>query len=196
MTATINVQPRNVWALYQSEQVALRTKLKLIASNEEFGVEIYLTNTDERPNIVVCMDDVEVFSEFADNEEDLAELASDVYDEYLTSSVMNHLDDCYDEPGSYADDEQFDIDMRENELDCLVYDFITGVLGYELSDYGPESTDIMDDCKEHFLEYMARKWEIPICRPMYLEDEQGETFFEEYPYECMEYDDPDNPLYQ
>ena len=31
---------------------------------------------------------------------------------------------------------------------------------------------------------------------MILEDENGEEFFEEYPYDCMEFDDPDNPVYE
>jgi hypothetical protein len=43
---------------------------------------------------------------------------------------------------------------------------------------------------------MARKWGLMIRRPMFLEDEAGEEFFEEFPYDCIEFEDEDNPIYK
>ena len=195
MIATIDVQPRNVWKLFMENKAALRTKLKQIASNEEYGVEIYLTNTDEQAEIVVCMDGSECCSQTASTEAECEEVVSEIYDDYLTNNVLNML--CGDEYGD-ADAEEWqlsDIEDREAELDDMVYTFISGILNDDFMSY-PEFDKICEDCKEHFLEYMARKWKIPICRPMILEDDNGDTFFEEFPYECMEFDDPDNPLYK
>ena len=52
--------------------------------------------------------------------------------------------------------------------------------------------DVIEDCKEHFLEYMYRKHHLDIYRPMELEDDDG-VFFKEYPYEYIEFSDA--PLY-
>lgn len=91
------------------------------------------------------------------------------------------------------DDEQMLIDEREEEIDSAVREFVNIVSDtgcYNLTD------EAMDDLKEHFLEYMYRKWGIGIYRPMYLEDaDTGEDYFTEYPYDDMVFED-DNPIYK
>ena len=93
-------------------------------------------------------------------------------------------------------EQQDAIEEREMELDIAVSEFISAVLGGDAYLDSEDYDDIIEDCKDHFLEYLARKHGLDIFRPMVLEDEDGEDFYEEYPYECMEFDDEDNPIYQ
>ena len=51
---------------------------------------------------------------------------------------------------------------------------------------------MVEDVKEHLLEYFYRKHGLSVYRPMELEDDEG-VFIEDYPYECMEFDP--NPMY-
>ena len=85
------------------------------------------------------------------------------------------------------------IDEREDEIELSVRDFVSVVSDtgcYNIED------EVIDDLKEHFLEYMYRKWGIGIYRPMYLEDtDTGEDYFTEYPYDDLVYED-DNPIYK
>ena len=85
-------------------------------------------------------------------------------------------------------DEELEIEAREFELSEATEIFVSSVV----SDIEVDP-EVIEDCKEHFLEYMYRKFGLSIHRPMVLEDEEGEEFFEEYPYECMEFEDA--PLY-
>ena len=60
----------------------------------------------------------------------------------------------------------------------------------------PDADKISDDIKELVCEYLYRKYNISVYRPMYLEDEDGKEFFVEHPYEHMVFNDHDNPLYK
>ena len=101
------------------------------------------------------------------------------------------------------EDEEYDeddlaqvlIDEREDEIDAAVDDFLAVILQTNGYEYDSAIDEIHDDAKEHFIEYLARKFKFEIYRPMYLEDENGEDFFEEYPYGCMEFEDEANPIY-
>lgn len=198
----IIVQPEDVWSLFQREQWVLRTQLKKIAENPEFSVVVYLTVEQGMAQIVVYVDDNEFFSEMCVSESDCTRTVRKVYENYLTSRIMNEL--FGEEYEGEQNEEEYsrykietEIDDRENELNIAVSDFLSTVLdGISIEDITDEADLIYDDIKEHFLEYLARKWDLPIRRPMYLEDESGEEFFEEYPYECMEFDDEDNPVYK
>lgn len=95
--------------------------------------------------------------------------------------------------GEYFGDEekeeqQWEIERSEEIFDEAVEYFISSIVEDEV--INPE---VIQDCKDHFLEYMYRKFGLTIRRPMILEDEDGEDFFEEYPYECMVFEDA--PLY-
>lgn len=76
-------------------------------------------------------------------------------------------------------------------------DYISALMDESIDALGAdESFEIAEDVLDHMCEYLYRKYGISARRPMILEDENGEEFFEEYPYECMEFDDPDNPVYE
>ena len=54
---------------------------------------------------------------------------------------------------------------------------------------------IEEDCLDHFIEYIARKHKVDVYRPMYIQYEGEEAEYCEYPYDELEFDDEDNPIY-
>lgn len=208
----ITIQPEGVWNYFQSKKKELTTMMHRIAENLDYGVKVYVTESAGHPKIVVEMDNEEVYSETCIGKEDTRQTVSRIYNKYLTSQVLSEVfgkfgdeikDD--DDDAEIDDDdlhlllieEEEEIDEREMELDSAIYDFVQAVLDEPLEDYAASPADVIyEDLKEHFLEYMARKWDLMIRRPMFLEDENGEEFYEEFPYECMEFEDEDNPIYK
>ena len=130
------------------------------------------------------------------SETDAEKTCSKIYDEYLTDKVVDILTEIAEDEEESLLEQQDAIEEREMELDIAVSEFISAVLGGDAYLDSEDYDDIIEDCKDHFLEYLARKHGLDIFRPMVLEDEDGEDFYEEYPYDCMEFDDEDNPIYQ
>lgn len=168
-----------------------------IAENQDYGVEVYVTagSKDKMPHIIVEMDEDQIYEESVKTALECEKVVAQVYDKYLTSKVIDVISEQDDDYKSVVRQEQ--IEDREYELDAAFYDLLVTVLeGYLDSTLMKDSDELCDDLKEHTLEYLYRKHGCSIRRPMYLEDEDGEEFFEEFPYECMIFDDEDNPLYK
>lgn len=187
MACKIYVPATEVCGFFLKNKKRLEDGVELIAENCEYGIEVYLTEALGLPKVEVYADGDLVYEETVIDRECCAETMENVYDTYLTDNVVKILSG---EDEISQDDE---IDQRETELDMLVTDFITGVMstGGYFDSGAADADEIVDDCKEHFLEYLARKHGLRVYRPMYLEDEDGNEFFDEYPYECMEFDDED-----
>lgn len=195
MAAKITVSASDIWGYFQDNIEDLKSHMHQIADNSEYGVEIYITDDCGLPSIVVTADDAQVYDETAVNEHDCQKTVEKIYDEYLTSKIIETL--AMDDDKLSALEIEDMIDERESELDAAVYEFvITAIQGAYFDDYTSDFDDICEDLKEHFLEYMARKHGLPIYRPMMLEYEDGTEEMSEYPYEDMEFDDPNNPLYK
>lgn len=198
----IIIPAEDVWKTAQSEWAQLRTHLKKIAENPEFGVVIYLTVDSELAQIVVYIDDNEFYSEQCVSELDCKTTARKIYDEYLGEKVLNKFlgeeedDEELDDEEYTRYEEESEIDEREAEIYEAVVSFLSTILETDIDSFVDDADLIYEDCAEHFLEYLSRKWGFEIRRPMYLEDENGEEFYEEYPYECMEFEDEDNPIYK
>lgn len=193
----IIIEPCRLWGYIQEQDKhsELDGVMCEIAKNEEYGIAVYITRDgkNDRYSILVEADDMEIFSDYIYDKEDAEETCNMVYDNYLTDKVFELFFESEDDTTLSQEDK---IELREEELDESVTSFIMDVLGGDTYFDSVDFDDIVKDCKEHFLEYMARKHGFEIYRPMILEDENGEDFFEEYPYECMEFDDEDNPIYQ
>lgn len=197
----IIIPAEDVWKTAQSEWAQLRTHLKKIAENPEFGVVIYLTVDSELAQIVVYIDDNEFYSEQCVSELDCKTTVRKIFDEYLGEKVLNKF--LGEEDDEELDDEEYtryeeesEIDEREAEIYEAVVSFLSTILETDIDSFVDDADLIYEDCAEHFLEYLSRKWGFEIRRPMYLEDDNGEEFYEEYPYECMEFEDEDNPIYK
>lgn len=194
----IIIEPHKLWDYIQEQDSSgqLDNIMYEIAKNNEYGISIYVSkNKADRYYISVEADDCEIHEEDIHNREDTERICRKIYDNFLTDRVIEIITDMTNDDWSAL--RQMDaIDIREEELNNCVTAFIMDVLGSDTYFDGTDFDDIVEDCKEHFLEYMARKHKFSIYRPMILEDEDGEDFFEEYPYECIEFEDEDNPIYK
>ena len=209
MAKKILVEAWDVWKVFYQNLDDLRTHLKRIAENTEYGVVIYVTEEDNLPSIQVYIDDNVFYTEECVNERDCTSTVRKIYEDYLTQTVIDKIvernreeaqdemtdeDDDYD---SYTQDElEMEIDEREGEIDIALGDLLETVCDADIRTFCDNADEIMEDCKEHFLEYLFLKWGFEIRRPMILEDEHGVEFYEEFPYDCIEFEDADNPIYK
>lgn len=199
----IIIEPSEVWDYAEEHAEELANISHIIASNKDYGIEILISKDDINDDaiyIYVEEDDEEVHGKYITDRTQSEKIVKDIYDNYLTSKVLEILGYCETNvtSGNKNTEEEDDIQCWEYNLDLAVSDFIETVAYYNdleiLSDQ--QADKIIQDCKEHFLEYIARKWKIDIYRPMYLYTEKGEKYFTEFPYKEMVFDDPDNPLYK
>lgn len=179
----------NIANYFRANQTILETRMETIAEDDEYGIEIFLSSTCGSPTITVMADDIQQY-EITTDIFNLERVCKVVYDRYLDNAVS-----ALSEAPDSEKDLQNDMDDRESELDAAIDDFLGVVLQSYGYDDGGVIDEIHDDVKEHFLEYLYRKYGVDIYRPMFLEDEDGEEFFEEYPYECMEFEDESNSIY-
>ena len=197
MAQKIIVEPRDLWSYYLVHKKQLTSTMFEIAQNKEYGVSIYLSENEKgNASIVVEADDIEVYSETIVSDRDARKTCEKIYDKYLSDKVVDILAEMGIDDDMTALEQEDAIAEREAQLDGAVVMFLGDVMdGDEYADYYMDD-EMLEDIKDHFLEYLARKHCLPVRRPMILEDEDGEDFFEEYPYECMVFDDEDNPIYQ
>ena len=211
MAAKVFVEAWDVWGVFFQNLDTLRSHLKRIAENPEYGVVIYVTEEDNLPSIQVYIDENVFYTEECLDKNDCTSTVKKIYEEYLSSKVIDKIieknreeeepqeemtddDDDYEE---YTHDElEEEIDEREDEIDLAISDLLSTVCDADIRTFCDNAEEIMEDCKEHFLEYLYLKWGFEIRRPMFLEDENGVEFYEEFPYDCIEFEDADDPIYK
>lgn len=189
------VSASEVWGYFWKHKSEFEKSMHKIAGNEEFGVEIFVTETEEYPTVIVTVDDEEVLVKKAFNERDCEEVVREIYDDYLTSKVLKVLSGSVDDDLSEIELEGM-IMEREDELSSAVCEFIEAVVPNEFEALVDDLDEAVEDIKDHFLEYLARKYGFNIYRPMFLEYEDGKEELSEYPYKDMIFDDEDNPIYK
>ena len=197
--AKIIFEPSKVWELFQKERTTLGTCMREIATDQEHKVVIMLSTVgesgEERPDIIVSVDDWYYYEESCANQEDCEKTVRWIYGEYLEdedAEAPEEEEDCFEDVmKNYHRDEYDAIEFRENELDNALYDFLEVVLEGDVFPFKKEvDTEMFLDCKEHFLEYLSYKWDERIRRPMVLKDEASDKFFyTEYPYDYLEPED-------
>ncbi len=190
--ANIQVEPKDIWEYFNENRNELLTDMVSVAENGDFDVIIYLTSDDDKPCLIVESSNCETKEFNIKDEESCEVIAAEVYNIYLTDRIIEviTIEDIESEAVEMDTDDI--ISERESDLDCFVLRFLEDVLGEDPVLYSDKIDDIVEDCKERFLEHLYRKHKLSIYRPMELEDDEG-VFFEEYPYECMEFET--NPLY-
>lgn len=197
MAQEIIVQPEDVWRIFESEEWYLRDHMKAIGLNRQFGAAVYLSSEGGAPVITAYLDDDEVESEYCTDQADCRLTAKRFFDDYLTEKVIDKAVNTEIDSIQSHFEQQCEIDDRESELDMAVEDFLSVALdSTTIADYFDDAEEVFEDIKDHFIEYLARKFGLPIRRPMFLEDEDGKEFYEDYPYDCMVFDDEDNPIYK
>ena len=188
----IRVNPKEAWEFFEQHKESLFGNKLVIAENEDYGAEVFMTIEYELPKILVYLGGVAYHEEIAVSEEDCRKVLEEIYQDYLTGKILDNED--YEE-FSKAQIEDL-IEEKESEFDEAVIYLIGLAIGEDIEFLGEDADEIVEDVKDHILEYMARKHGLAIQRPMMLEDENGEEFYAEFPYECMEFEDEDNPIYK
>lgn len=193
MAANIIVEASDVWGYFMSHKETLESQMKLIAENEAYGIEIYLSAIDDLATITVLADDEEVYEEQAGNVADCRTVVNEVYDTYLSSNALNALTDGWlskNDEELDAAEEMDDIEERELELDEAVYGLMDAFVP-NLFDVEDDPDDVYEGLKDCICEYLYKRHGISVYRPMYLEDDDGSDFFTEYPYPEIDFDDED-----
>lgn len=190
MAENIIIEADDVWDYFRRHKAELRNEVHIIAENDEYGVSVSLTEEREYPLVTVYVDDYLYDEESALSKDDCTKVVEDLYDRYLTSNILT-LDE---EESAFTQEDA--ISEREIELDDAFISLLDSILEGGIDSVVEDADEVYEDIKDHVLEYIARKHKLPIYRPMMLEDEDGEEFFTEYPYECMIFDDEDNPVYK
>lgn len=187
MSTNIVVEASSVWTFVEQNDLGFCDDILvgqrcLIAENNDYGTKIF-AEIDIANNLVIIVeaDGDEVFEAIALDEADCFDVVSEIYDTYLTSAIFDTIDNNDDLTQSTREDEIYERDL---ELLVVIEDFVSLA-----TDYTDTDGDVLDDIMEHTLEYMYRKHGLKIKRPMFLEDENGDEFYTEYPYEVMVFDD-------
>lgn len=190
----ILVEPENMYEFFLEHRPELSEESILVAADEVYGIEIFLEAQGGHPALTVMIEDNPEYTEMCVGEPDLRYTASRIYDEYLYNYVNNYACMCLEEE---KDNEAIaGEDMFERELD--LEDAMCAFLEVALANSGVSSLSLTDDeiqdITDHILEYIARRHQIDIYRPMFLETDDGGEYHE-FPYEFIEFEDGDNPVY-
>lgn len=182
MPAKIIVNATAVWDYCIDHEEELRNSFALIASNLEYGIEIFLTLEEDTPYITVCADDNEVYSEEVFTPSDCDSTVTEIYDRFLTDCVV----DFFAELDDGGVNEKLDmIAERELDLDEAVLAMFT-TFAENFVDLVQDADKVVEDMKDYIAEYLYNEHGLSIYRPMFLEDEDGNEEFTEFPYPELE----------
>lgn len=196
MAEKIIIEAADVWEYAQRHRSELNNEAHIIAENADFGIEICISIDSYYPVITVSADNIDIYEESIFTQFSCSNIVSEIYETYLTTSYVSSVAEKSGE--NTAEDKVDEGDLiieRELELDEAIENFISVVDPETVTTMkAGEFEKLKEDLKDHFLEYIARKHNIQIYRPMYLEYDDGDEF-ELYPYDHMEFEDETNPIY-
>lgn len=187
--ANIIIEAKDIWEYFKEHRAELVHDMVTVAENDDFDVIIYLTNDGNKPCLMIESSNVQS-TEFSIDDEASCEItATEVYDTYLTDKIIEVIAE-----EEMEADLELEATMEEREADITSFfeRLIEDLFPDEPILYTDLMSDLVEDCKEHLLEWFYRKHGLSVYRPMELEDDEG-VFVEDYPYECMEFDP--NPMY-
>lgn len=178
MAERIIVESGDLWGFFEQNEEKLHGAYDMIAENQLYGIEIYATIEDDMPTVTVMADGDEVYSEGVLNQKDCADTAKAIYDKYLYSDVIGALL----EGNDYEELEKEDmIEERERELDDAVL-YLLEVFAPNYLEMIEDIDEVTEKLKDMVAEYLYTEHDISINRPMFLEDEDGNEEFVEFPY--------------
>lgn len=187
--ANIIVEAKDIWDYFQNGRAELLHDMVTVAENDDFDVIIYLTNNDGKPCLMIESSNVQSTEFIIEDEASCEATVSEVYDTYLTDKIIEVIAE-----EEMEADLELEATMEEREADITSFfeRLIEDLFPDEPIIYSDLMADLVEDCKEHLLEWFYRKHGLSVYRPMELEDDEG-VFVEDYPYECMEFEP--NPMY-
>lgn len=181
-----------VWDMFEEQGIELGDdEFIKLAEWENEEVEVHMLNSSGILLFEVYEEGDLVREDFVLSKEDAECTLREIYEEFF---AMEYDSEDEEEEGYlFSEEENEEIAAREASLTDAVFNFLEEVCPEESAELF--NMEEIEDIKDHFLEYLARKYSMDIYRPMVLEDENGEEFYTDYPYDCMEYEDEGNPVY-
>lgn len=180
MGAKILTSADNVWKYYTEHTKELARTTKLVACNEEFDIEIHITDESGVMNATVYLGNVEVATEDVIDYADCRETMKGMYQKYIYDA--ENFVKSRQQEAEYEDEEEL-IEDRENEMDDAVYDLLSTFCGGSFIDAASKETqEIIEDIKDTLCEMLFEKHGIEVYRPMYIADDDGNEEFSLYPY--------------
>lgn len=180
----IIISASEAWDYFQEHRAELETEMHIIAENEEYGIEVSITEDNGYPRFIVNNDGVELFADCAITEADCEQTVRRIYLNYLTNRVFSVVGDSVKNEDEEASAEMI-MENRDWELSASIEDLLVVFLDNNESGTGKydECTEeIIEDLKDRIGEYLYKQWGISIFRPMVIEYDDESEEYHEYPY--------------
>lgn len=199
MGVKIHIQPQDVWEFFNKNKRRLSDEMVVIAENTETKYAVYLTEESGYPLFVVCQEDADAeYDEGAINQKDCEDTAQRCFLKYLypiTVTSENHSIYLDKDDGSDTKSDRVGmedtVDKREDELIYAMGDFLQTVLQGSVD--GADVMDVLgfnvvDDILDTTLQYIADSYDLPVYRPTFVTDKNGNEEYIEYPYNTEKMD--------
>lgn len=176
--ADVYVFPAEVWSYAKENAEQLQKNIVIIAEDDDYEVTIEREQSGDLL-MSVLSDGELVESERLLSEDDAVIACRTCYSRYFGKSATDPEVDEYDVDTDICDHE---IVLRESELLNALRDFIDVVSDYaDCSLIEQDESDILTDVCG-----ILSGYGIPVYYPMWVEDEDGNEVFVEYPYEDVD----------
>lgn len=183
MGVKIHIPADKVWQFFFENRERCVKEMIEIASNDETGYAVYITEDSGYPMFLVCCEDGEPECEVgAISQKDCTEIAEKFFACYLFPVVEKRElaeDEGYDAQRQELEDEIYE---REDELRLALCDFLqVASEGADTFDHDePDVSEMLD----YILEYLAVERCLSVRRPTFITDPNtGEEYYAEYPYD-------------
>lgn len=197
----MTLKPEEVWKFYNDNASRMAKDLVCIAHSDSAGYEIFITEEDGIPCVIVYRGTLQVYEEGMVSAADAESTIRNVYKTYLIPGTAQQSAKSADSPEEDDKDIQEPEDDTDTRLDqedqiyeredaiYLAFGEFLNVLTEDdrlCTDIFPDDSAV-DTAINCILEYLAVDHGIRIRRPMFIQDmDTGVEVFSEYPYE--EYD--------
>lgn len=179
MKEEVLISPNEIWGYFEKNATALKQAHHKCAESDEWSV--WITNNDDYPTFTIfCGED-------PTHEYD-AISRSDAMEQYMLA--LSDIGIEYGDMESLKFDdsaaEEYDIQERESELDDIISNALSDILGSDWIRVDDDSFKAaVGTAKEVVCDILGKQYKFPLYRPMHLIGEDGKEFFEEYPYESL-----------
>lgn len=181
MAARTIVSEEELLEYYKENQSTMDKTMYKIAENDDYDIEIYITENTKNLPCITVMADSDIIRESETTADRLESLAKEIYSKYLTDRAFYEIVNSQTDEFDNTDDDI--IDVREDELSLAVEGFIYTATDSTIIDIKDEE---IEKIKDHFLAYLYKECGIEIYRPMYIEYPDGTEEYEEYPYSKLD----------
>ena len=191
--------PSEIYEVFQEEKLDIANHRLLVAENDYFQIflDCMASKSLEYIGMMVIESEGYIIEEdFFEDEKECNDIFEKAYINYiLTETVVekaeeeeNVNDTIYDKDGklniAYVDE----IEQREGDLTLAVINFIDAISDTQMS-YALTDEEV-EEIKDHFIEYLYRKFGLSIFRPMEIVMDNGDEVYEEYPYPKLRFENP------